>query len=148
MGRRPPAAARSSRWRRSPPLAVVRGVAGAVDALHDHGLTHRDLHPGNVIVRPDGTPVVIDFDTVRPDDGAATTTIAGVVGFIAPEVVTGGRGRDADCWSVGMLAVYALLGHPQGSTPTPVLRRELEDRPRRRGRRPADHGRHHADDRP
>ena len=108
-------------------LAVVRGVAGAVDALHRHGLTHRDLHPGNVIVRPDGTPVVIDFDTVRPDDGAATTTIAGVVGFIAPEAVTGGRGRDADCWSVGMLAVYALLGHPQGSTPTPVLRRELED---------------------
>jgi hypothetical protein len=107
-------------------LAVVRGVAGAVDALHRHGLTHRDLHPGNVIVRPDGSPVVIDFDTVRPDDGAATTTIAGVVGFIAPEAVTGGRGRDADCWSVGMLAVYALLGHPQGSTPTTVLRHELE----------------------
>ena len=107
-------------------VAVVRGVAGAVDALHRHGLTHRDLHPGNVIVRPDGSPVVIDFDTVRPDDGAATTTIAGVVGFIAPETVTGGSGRDADCWSVGMLAVYALLGHPQGSTPSSVLRRELE----------------------
>ena len=107
-------------------VAVVRGIAGAVDALHRHGLTHRDLHPGNVIVRPDGSPVVIDFDTVRPDDGAATTTIAGVVGFIAPETVTGGSGRDADCWSVGMLAVYALLGHPQGSTPASVLRRELE----------------------
>jgi serine/threonine protein kinase len=107
-------------------VAVVRGVAGAVDALHRHGLTHRDLHPGNIIVRPDGSPVVIDFDTVRPDDGAATTTIAGVVGFIAPETVTGGSGRDADCWSVGMLAVYALLGHPQGSTPSSVLRRELE----------------------
>ncbi len=107
-------------------VALVRGVAGAVDALHRHGLTHRDLHPGNVIVRPDGSPVVIDFDTVRPDDGAATTTIAGVVGFIAPETVTGGRGRDADCWSVGMLAVYALLGHPQGSTPSSALRRELE----------------------
>ena len=47
--------------------------------------THRDLHPGNVIVRPDGSAVVIDFGTVRPDDGTATTTIAGVVGFIAPE---------------------------------------------------------------
>jgi hypothetical protein len=108
-------------------LAVVRGGAGAGGARPRHGLTHRDLHPGNVIVRPDGTPVVIDFDTVRPDDGAATTTIAGVVGFIAPEAVTGGCGRDADRWSVGMLAVYALLGHPQGSTPTPMLRRELED---------------------
>jgi serine/threonine protein kinase len=43
-------------------IAVVRGVAGAVDALHGHGLTHRDLHPGNVFVRPDGSPVVIVFD--------------------------------------------------------------------------------------
>ena len=129
-------------------LRLARDVAGAVGALHDHGLTHRDLHPGNVIVRPDGSAVVIDFGTVRPDDGTDTTTIAGVVGFIAPDVVTGGRRRDADRWSVGMLVVYALLGHPQGSTPTPVLRRELEARARRRGRRST--GRRHraGDDRP
>jgi Protein kinase domain len=107
-------------------LAVVRGIAGAVDELHRHGLTHRDLHPGNVIVRPDGSGVVIDFGTVRPDDGTVTATIAGVVGFIAPDTVTGGRGSDGDRWSVGMLAVHALLGHPQGSTPTSALRRELE----------------------
>ena len=47
-----------------------------------------------------------------------------------------------------MLAVYALLGHPQGSTPASVLRRELETRPRRRRRRPARRGRDHADGRP
>ncbi len=150
----------ASRWEDGRPLrtavpmaplaavAVVRGVAGAVDALHRHGLTHRDLHPGNVIVRPDGSSVVIDFDTVRPDDGAATTTIAGVIGFIAPETVTGGSGRDADCWSVGMLAVYALLGHPQGSTPSSGAATRARDRPRRRGRRSPRGGRHHADDRP
>ena len=107
-------------------LRLARDVAGAVGALHEHGLAHRDLHPGNVIVRPDGSAVVIDFGTVRPDDGTDTATIAGVVGFIAPDVVTGGRYRDADRWSVGMLVVYALLGHPQGSTPAAVLRRELE----------------------
>ena len=106
-------------------LRLARDLAGAVGALHGQGLAHRDLHPGNVIVRPDGSAVVIDFGTVRPDDGTDTTTIAGVVGFIAPDVVTGGRHRDADRWSVGMLVVYALLGHPQGSTPTPALRREL-----------------------
>ena len=72
-------------------LRLARDIAGAVGALHDHGLAHRDLHPGNVIVRPDGSAVVIDFGTVRPDDGTDTTTIAGVVGFISPDVVTGGR---------------------------------------------------------
>jgi hypothetical protein len=107
-------------------LAVVRDIAGAVAALHEHGLAHRDLHPGNVIVRPDGSAVVIDFGTVRPDDGTATTTVAGVIGFIPPDSVTGGRSSDGDRWSVGMLAVHTLLGHPQGSTPTPALRRELE----------------------
>lgn len=107
-------------------MRLAREVAGAVGALHASGLAHRDLHPGNVIVRPDGSAVVIDFGTVRPDDGDATATIAGVIGFIAPDTVTGGRHRDADCWGVGMLTVYALLGHPQGSTPTAVLRRELE----------------------
>jgi hypothetical protein len=71
--------------------------------------------------------VVIDFGTVRPDDGETTTTVAGVLGFIPPESLTGGRGSDGDRWGVGMLAVHALLGHPQGSTPTPALRRELED---------------------
>jgi Protein kinase domain len=107
-------------------LSVVRDVAGAVAALHDHGLAHRDLHPGNVIVRPDASAVVIDFGTVRPDDGTTTTTVAGVIGFIPPESLTGGRGSDGDRWSVGMLAVHALLGHPQGSTPIAALRRELE----------------------
>jgi hypothetical protein len=107
-------------------LGVVRDVAGAVAALHEQGLAHRDLHPGNVIVRPDGSAVVIDFGTVRPDDGTTTATVAGVIGFIPPESLTGGRASDGDRWSVGMLAVHALLGHPQGSTPTPALRRELE----------------------
>jgi hypothetical protein len=108
-------------------LRVAGDIAGAVAALHRHGLAHRDLHPGNVIVRPDGSAVVIDFGTVRPDDGGETSTIAGVVGFIAPDTVTGGHRRDADRWGIGMLTVYALLGHPQGSTPTTALRRELEE---------------------
>ena len=47
-----------------------------------------------------------------------------------------------------MLAVYALLGHPQGSTPTPVLRRELEAALAGAGDGRRDRGRHHADGRP
>ena len=106
-------------------LRIIDGVAGAVATLHDHGLVHRDLHPGNIIVAPSGEGVVIDYGTVRPDDGTTTTTVAGVMGFIAPDAVSGGVSSADDRWSVGMLAVFALLGHPQGRTPIVQLRSEL-----------------------
>lgn len=105
---------------------LAEEVADAVVHLHDRcGLLHRDLHPGNVILGPDGGATVIDFGTVRPDDGVDTTTVAGSLGFIAPELTYDAGGRAADRWAVGMLVVHALLGHPQGSQPEGVLRDEL-----------------------
>lgn len=127
----------ASAWEEGAPLSVVApinlravaqlidGVAAAVQSFHDNGLLHRDLHPGNVIVRPDGSGAVIDFGTARPDDGAFTATVAGVIGFIPPDAVAGGASRAGDRWSIGMLAVYALLGHPQGTTSRKDLELEL-----------------------
>jgi hypothetical protein len=106
-------------------FALARDVGAGLAALHAHGLAHRDVHPGNVIVGPGGAAVLIDLGSARPADGADTVTVAGALGFIAPEALHGGGGPAADCWGLGMLTVFALLGHPQGRTPPDRLDGEL-----------------------
>ena len=106
---------------------MVSDLAAALADLHGRcGFVHRDLHPGNVIVDEHGAATLIDLGAVRPDDGAHTVTIAGTLGFIAPERINEpGDGR-ADAWALAMLAVFALLGHPKGRQTDAELRGQLE----------------------
>ncbi|HEY8526369.1 MAG TPA: protein kinase [Acidimicrobiales bacterium] len=105
-------------------IGVAHDLAGALSALHARGVVHRDVHPGNVVLGAGGA-VLIDFGSARPDDGRDTATVAGALGFIAPECLQGAGRAAADGWALGMLLVFALLGHPRGSTPPDALRREL-----------------------
>jgi serine/threonine protein kinase len=113
-------------------IRLVCGLAGAVNELHSIGLVHRDLHPDNVIVQSDGTGVVIDYDSVeeiRRCSNVAPLAPAGVIGFVPPEGLNGAAATPAaDRWAVGMLTVFALLGHPQGSGSTTELEAELAAR--------------------
>ena len=61
-------------------LDIAESLAGALDALHAHGLVHRDLKPANVIFK-DGKPLLADFGLVSPIDGGN----AGTPGFMPPE---------------------------------------------------------------
>jgi len=108
--------------------AVARDLAGGLAALHAHGIVHRDVHPGNVIVRPDGSAVLIDLGCARTDDGSSTGTVTGALGFIAPETTHCPGDAATDRWGLGMVTVFALLGHPQGSASRASLERELHDR--------------------
>jgi hypothetical protein len=108
--------------------ALARDLAGGLAALHAHGLVHRDVHPGNVIVRPDGRAVLIDLGCARTDDGSSTGTVTGALGFIAPETTHGPGDAATDRWGLGMVTVFALLGHPQGPASRASLERELHVR--------------------
>ncbi len=87
-------------------------LAHALQALDDAGVVHRDLKPENVIVRDDGTPVLVDFGIAHvamPD--APTPEIAGTVEYMAPEQAAGKPvdGR-ADLYSLGVIGFEWLVG--------------------------------------
>lgn len=108
-------------------VVVVEDVAAGIHHLHEVcGLVHRDLHPSNVLVGRDGHARLIDLATAREHELAdGTTTVAGVLGFIAPERTYTAGDRRTDLWGVGMIAVDALLGHPQGDLHLDDIEREL-----------------------
>jgi hypothetical protein len=115
----------------SVPLALgcLAQLASVVDYLHANDLTHRDLHPGNVIIDGDRL-VVIDLGFTRPAGIAGVTAVHGAPGFVPPERFHDPSSSDvsADRWQVAMLGVYLLLGRARGRTPLPVLASELEGR--------------------
>jgi len=103
--------------RRLPALEVmtlVALVAEALAAAHRAGIVHRDLKPGNLLVRPDGRPVLLDFGIARSDDlepMTLTGTIVGTVDYISPEQTRGGRASSrSDVYALGMVAYEALSG--------------------------------------
>ncbi len=101
-------------WRRA--VVMIRDVARAVGAAHTAGLVHRDLKPQNVLVRPDGTPVVVDFGLVHDATDATLTGTGDLLGtprYLAPEQVDGGH-ADArtDVYALGLILVELLAGAP------------------------------------
>jgi predicted ATPase/class 3 adenylate cyclase/predicted Ser/Thr protein kinase len=99
-------------------LAVVRGVASALDAAHERGLVHRDVKPQNVLIEPRGDgecAYLTDFGLAKLAVGeaglTATGMLLGTVDYAAPEVIRGEPvdGR-ADVYSLGCLLYELLIG--------------------------------------
>ncbi len=95
--------------------ALGAGLAEGLAAIHAHGLVHRDLKPGNVIMAEDG-PRIIDFGVARAI-GATTLTSAGsMVGtfaYMSPEQVRADPVMPAsDVFSLGSVLAFAAVGRP------------------------------------
>src|SRR4029453_5781393 len=73
-------------------MAIVAQAAAALAAVHQTGVVHRDVKPGNLLVRPNGTVVLTDFGIARSVGAAqltATGLVLGTASYLAPEVAMG-----------------------------------------------------------
>lgn len=128
--------------------AITAQIASVLATAHAASLVHRDLKPRNVMIRPDGTVVVLDFGVAALIDSDITrvTTTGETVGspaYMSPEQVVGGKPTPrSDLYALGCILHELLAGvrpfTAQGSfaamrqqvdDPPPLLRTQRPDAP-------------------
>jgi serine/threonine-protein kinase len=96
-------------------------ICNAVDHAHQHGVLHRDLRPGNVLVTEGGLVKVADFGTSRFIEIAAHgTTVIGSPPYMAPEQFHGKAVFASDVYSLGVTMYQMLTGVLPYNTPAPA----------------------------
>ena len=95
---------------------LMEAAARALHSAHEAGVIHRDIKPGNIMITPEGDPVLLDFGLARESDGdqpALTQTgdIFGTPAYMAPEQLLAQRmqvDRRADVWALGVTLFECL----------------------------------------
>ena len=118
------------------PLDVVRRIgqdlAEAVATIHGTWLLHRNVKSTNVMIRPDGTAVLVDLGVGRPTGAPGRLSLANAPAYTAPEVFEGFADARSDVFGVGACVFEALTGRPpplgyvhtpDGLGPTPTEHR-------------------------
>jgi serine/threonine-protein kinase len=97
-------------------MSVVAQSAEALHAAHLRGIVHRDVKPGNLLVRPNGTVILVDFGVAQSTAATQVTTANGVLGtatYMAPEQASGRAVSPAtDIYALGVVAYHCLAGEP------------------------------------
>lgn len=92
-------------------ILLFQQVCDAVQAAHRHLIVHCDIKPGNVLVREDGSPVLLDFGIARALDGSGDAGGFCTPGYASPELQAGGVISTAsDIYSLGVLLAELLSG--------------------------------------
>jgi serine/threonine-protein kinase len=101
-------------------LSFIVMIARALHYVHQRGILHGDIKPGNLIVTPQGTPKIMDFGIARRSQAnrpaswslAGEKMVWGTPGYMAPELFESSEiDARADVFSLGVVAYEWLAGH-------------------------------------
>jgi len=114
-------------------MAWFHGLAAGVAYLHDRGIVHRDVKPGNVFSN-DGVVKVGDYGLskfVSCSRRSGQTESVGTVHYMAPEVAGGRYGREIDIYAMGVILYEMLTGRLpfEGESVGEVLMKHLTAQP-------------------
>jgi hypothetical protein len=96
-------------------IPVIEGVAGGLEAIHRHGVVHRDLKPLNIVIDLQGLPYIVDLGICRKMSEATITQGSGLIGtlqWMSPEQVSkpGSEDQRSDLYSLGVIMYCTLTG--------------------------------------
>ena len=130
------------------PMSIKQGVeliakiARTVHYAHEHGILHRDIKPGNILLDTKGEPHLTDFGLARLVESESTVTrtldVLGTPSYMAPEQAGGTTAttarltRATDVYGLGGVLYQLLTGHPPfaGGTTYETIKLLLDTAPR------------------
>jgi serine/threonine protein kinase len=100
------------RWPEERLRTLLLALLDGLERVHDAHVLHRDIKPNNLLVRPDGSPVLIDFGAARREVAGAPQSrfIVQTPGFAPPEQAWGEYGPFTDIYALAASMFYVLLG--------------------------------------
>ncbi|MFC7660999.1 protein kinase [Pseudonocardia benzenivorans] len=116
-------------------LRILEHAAWALDAAHQRGFVHRDVKPGNILLRDDGVVKLTDFGIAKAANAVPVTRSGMVMGtahYIAPEQASGGEaGPAGDVYSLGIVGYECLAGKRpfRAENPVVVAMMQVRDEP-------------------
>src|SRR5215831_16877784 len=120
-------------------VELVVKVARTVHYAHEHGILHRDIKPGNILLDKEGEPHLTDFGLARLVESESTVTrtveVLGTPSYMAPEQAAGNNAKltsAADVYGLGAVLYQLLTAHPPfaGGTTFETIKLLLDTEPR------------------
>ncbi|MEV0651264.1 serine/threonine-protein kinase [Phytomonospora sp. NPDC050363] len=105
-------------------MVLMAQAAEALDEAHRAGIIHRDVKPGNLMVKPNGTVLLADFGIARSAQSTNLTMAGSVLGtaaYISPEQANGLPATpQSDQYSLGVVAYQCLMGRRPWDSDNPL----------------------------
>jgi len=118
---------------------LIAKLARTVHYAHEHGILHRDIKPGNILLDETGQPHLTDFGLARLVEAGSTVTrtreVLGTPSYMAPEQAAGETTKishTTDIYGLGAVLYHLLTGHPpfSGATTYETIKLLIETEPR------------------